>query len=174
MFAAAIHAGTIRPPSAQKFARGLSIGIGMALNARQRKADYRVFVVSSDGENNEGSVWEAALAASKHHLSNLVVLIDYNKQQSYGTTYEVLNVEPFADKWRAFGFATQEVDGHDVSQLRTALARVPFEQGKPSALICHTIKGKGVSYVENNLRWHHKNSITPEEVESLLKELESR
>ena len=152
---------------------GLSIGIGMALNARQRKADYRVFVVSSDGENNEGSVWEAALAASKHHLSNLVVLIDYNKQQSYGTTYEVLNVEPFADKWRAFGFATQEVDGHDVSQLRTALARVPFEQGKPSALICHTIKGKGVSYVENNLRWHHKNSITPEEVESLLKELET-
>jgi len=150
---------------------GLPIGIGFALNARCERADYRTFVVSSDGESNEGSVWEAALCAGKHKLSNLTVLVDYNKQQSYGTTYEVLDLEPFADKWRAFGFAVEEVDGHGVAQLRAALQRTPFDPGKPSAIICHTIKGKGVSYVENNLNWHHKNKITAAEIQSLLAEL---
>ena len=150
---------------------GLPIGIGFALNARCERADYRTFVVSSDGESNEGSVWEAALCAGKHKLSNLTVLVDYNKQQSYGTTYEVLDLEPFADKWRAFGFAVEEVDGHSVAQLRAALQRTPFDPGKPSAIICHTIKGKGVSYVENNLNWHHKNKITAAEIQSLLAEL---
>jgi transketolase len=128
-------------------------------------------VVCSDGESNEGSVWEAALCASKHHLSNLVVLLDYNKQQSYGTTYEVLDVEPFADKWRAFGFAVEEVDGHDVDQIRAALQRTPFDANRPSAIVCHTIKGKGVSFVENNLKWHHKTNVTPEETQDLLAEL---
>jgi transketolase len=99
-------------------------------------------------------------------------LVDYNKQQSYGTTYEVLDLEPYADKWRAFGFAVEEVDGHDVAQLREALGRMPLEPGKPSALICHTLKGKGVSFVENNLNWHHKNKPTAEEVRALLAELE--
>jgi transketolase len=151
---------------------GLPIGVGFALNARYEKAPYRTFVVGSDGESNEGSVWEAALCAGKHRLSNLTVLVDYNKQQSYSTTYEVLDLEPFADKWRAFGFAVEEVDGHNVEQLRAALKRVPFDPGKPSAIICHTIKGKGVSFVENNLNWHHKNKVTEEEVKSLLAELE--
>jgi len=151
---------------------GLPIGVGFALNARYEKADHRVFVVSSDGESNEGSVWEAALCAGKHKLSNLTVLVDYNKQQSYSTTYEVLDMDPFADKWRAFGFAAEEVDGHNVEQLRAALKRVPFDLNKPSVLICHTIKGKGISYVENNLTWHHKNKVSPEEVASLLAELE--
>ncbi len=150
---------------------GLSIGVGMAINARYARSDSRVFVVSSDGESNEGSTWEAAMCASKHHLSNLAVLVDYNKQQSYSTTYEVLDVEPFADKWRAFGFAVEEVDGHDMTQIRSALQRTPFATDKPSAIICHTIKGKGVSFVENNLKWHHKTNLTPEEVESLLTEL---
>jgi transketolase len=150
---------------------GLPIGVGFALNARCEQADYRTFVVSSDGESNEGSVWEAALCAGKHKLSNLTVLVDYNKQQSYGTTYEVLDLEPFADKWRAFGFAVEEVDGHNVEQLRAVLQRTPFAAGKPSALICHTIKGKGVSYVENNLNWHHKNKVTADEIKSLLAEL---
>ena len=151
---------------------GLPIGVGFALNARYEKAAHRVFVVSSDGESNEGSVWEAALCAGKHKLNNLTVLVDYNKQQSYSTTYEVLDLDPFADKWRAFGFAAEEVDGHNVGQLRAALKRVPFHPEKPSTIICHTIKGKGISFVENNLNWHHKNKVTPEEIQSLLAELE--
>ena len=153
---------------------GLPIAVGFALNARHEKAGYRMVVVSSDGESNEGSVWEAALCAGKYKLSNLTVLVDYNKQQSYGTTYEVLDLEPFADKWRAFGFAVQEVDGHDVGQLRAALGRTPFDSNKPSAIICHTIKGKGASFVENNLNWHHKNKVTDEEIKSLLAELEAK
>ncbi|MDW8308969.1 MAG: transketolase [Verrucomicrobiales bacterium] len=151
---------------------GLPIGVGMALAARMDGAPHRVFVVVSDGESNEGSLWEAALCAAKHRLSNLTVLVDYNKQQSYSTTYEVLDLEPFAEKWRAFGFAVEEVDGHSVSALRAVLARVPFDPNKPSAIICHTIKGKGVSFVENNLSWHHKNKVTPEEIRSLLAALE--
>ena len=150
---------------------GLPIGVGFALNARYEKAPHRVFVVGSDGESNEGSVWEAALCAGKHKLSNLTVLVDYNKQQSYSTTYEVLDLEPFADKWRAFGFAVEEVDGHDVGQLRAALKRVPFDKDKPSTIICHTIKGKGISFVENNLNWHHKNKVAEDEVKALLAEL---
>jgi transketolase len=153
---------------------GLSIGIGCALNARHERKDYRTFVVVSDGECNEGSVWEAALCARKHRLSNLAVLVDYNKQQSYGLTSEVLDLEPFADKWRAFGFAVEEVDGHDLGQLRATLARIPFESDRPSLIICHTLKGKGVSFVENNLHWHHKNNPTDEEIRALLAELEGR
>jgi len=151
---------------------GLSFGVGFALNARLERARHRTFVICSDGESNEGSLWEAVLCAAKHKLSNLTVLLDYNKQQSYSTTYEVLDLEPFADKWRAFGFAVEEADGHSVPELRAALSRTPFEPRKPSAIICHTIKGKGVSFVENNLNWHHKNKVTPEEVKALLAELE--
>jgi transketolase len=151
---------------------GLPIGVGFAVNARYEKAGYRTFVVASDGESNEGSLWEAALCAGKHKLSNLVVLVDYNKQQSYSTTYEVLDLEPYADKWRAFGFAVEEVDGHDVNQIRAAIRRTPFDSAKPSTIICHTIKGKGISFVENNLNWHHKNKVTDDEVSSLLAELE--
>jgi len=150
---------------------GLSLGVGMALNGRYEKSDHRIFVIIGDGESNEGSVWEAALCAGKHKLDKLTVIVDYNKQQSYATTMEVQDMEPFADKWQAFGFAVQEIDGHDVDALRNALKGIPFHTGKPNALICHTVKGKGVSYVENNLNWHHKNKITNEEIESLLKEL---
>jgi transketolase len=153
---------------------GLPIGVGMALNARHEKAAWRTCVVVSDGESNEGSLWEAALCASKHQLSNLTVLVDYNKQQSYSTTYEVLDLDPFAEKWRAFGFAVEEVDGHSLDQLRAALRRAPFAPGKPSAIVCHTIKGKGISFVENNLSWHHKNKVTPEEIQSLLAALEDK
>lgn len=151
---------------------GLPIGVGFAINAKYEKAAYRTFVVGSDGEANEGSVWEAALCASKHQLSNLVVMLDYNKQQSYGTTYEVLDLEPFADKWRAFGFAVEEVDGHSVQELRAVLKRTPFDPQKPSAIICHTIKGKGVGFVENNLSWHHKTKLPDEEIKALLAALD--
>lgn len=153
---------------------GLPIGVGFAINARHEKSGARTFVISSDGESNEGSVWEAALMAGKHRLSNLTVLVDYNKQQSYSTTYEVLDLEPFADKWRAFGWAAEEVDGHDVGQLRAAVQRTPFDPNKPSVILCHTIKGRGISFVENNLNWHHKNKVSEDEVKALLAELEEK
>ncbi len=152
---------------------GLSIGIGFALSARHEKSDHRVFVIVSDGECNEGSVWEAAMCARKHKLSNLTVLVDYNKCQSYGTTFQVLDLEPFAEKWRAFGFAVKEVDGHSVEALRSALSQTPFQPHKPSVIICHTVKGKGIKFVENNLEWHHKSKVTDEEIVSLLTALEA-
>lgn len=152
---------------------GLPIGIGMALNARYEKDNRRVFVVIGDGESNEGSVWESALSAGKHQLSNLAVLIDYNKNQSYSSTYEVQNLEPLSDKWLAFGFAVIEVNGHDIEQLKSVLTQMPLDSNKPSVVICHTVKGKGFSSVENNLEWHHKNRVTDEEVQLLLTELDT-
>jgi len=150
---------------------GLSIGVGMAINARVEKSNHRVFVVISDGESQEGSMWEAAMCASKHKLENMVVLCYYNKQQSYGTTYEVLDLEPLVDKWRAFGFGVREADGHNVEELRSLLKSAPFEPGKPSIILCHTIKGKGISFVENNLKWHHKTKIEDAEMDKLMAEL---
>lgn len=152
---------------------GLPIGIGLALNAQYEKASYRVFVIIGDGESDEGSIWEAAMCASKHRLSNLTVVVDYNKQQSYGSTFEVQDLEPFVDKWRAFGFAVAEVDGHDVNELRSVFAGLPFSPDKPNVIICHTIKGKGIEFVERNLEWHHKSRITDDEIQSLLAELET-
>ena len=152
---------------------GLAIGIGFALSGRHEHARHRVFVVMSDGESNEGSVWEAAMCAGKHRLSQLTVLIDYNKQQSYGSTAEVLDLEPFAEKWRAFGFAVEEIDGHSLPALRAACARLPLEPHKPSAMICHTVKGKGVPFAEGNPEWHHKSKITEEEIAALMATLES-
>src|SRR5712671_2570709 len=138
---------------------GLPIGVGRALGLRIHGRDARVFVITGDGEINEGSVWEAALSASKHRLSNLAVLIDYNKVQSAGTTAEILDLEPLADKWCSFGFATTEVDGHDVEALRRLLRRVPLDGDRPTALICHTVKGKGIAFAENDAEWHHKSSL---------------
>lgn len=151
---------------------GLPIAVGMAVNAKYEKAKHRVFVILGDGECDEGSVWEAAMSAAKHKLDNLVVMVDYNKQQSYASTYEVLDLEPFTDKWRAFGFACEDVDGHDVSALERLLNQVPFQPGKPSAIICHTVKGKGVAFAENDLKWHHKSSIKEADVQLMLKALE--
>lgn len=151
---------------------GMSIGIGFALNAKFEKATHRTFVVIGDGESNEGSIWEAALCASKHHLSNLTVLVDYNKYQSYGTTFEVQDLEPISAKWSSFGFGVTEVDGHNVNELRSALSTLPIEDGKPNAIICHTIKGKGVDFVENNMDWHHKNRVSEEEIQALMSQLE--
>jgi len=152
---------------------GLPIGLGFALNARYEKSAYRTFVVMGDGECNEGTVWEAAMTAAKHGLDNLVAIIDYNKQQSYGATHEVLELEPFADKWRAFGFTVREVDGHDVAALHETLAAIPFAPGRPSAVICHTVKGKGIAAIENNPAWHHRNRINPEEVAELVASMEA-
>ncbi len=151
---------------------GLSIGVGFAISARIYKRSTRVFVVIGDGESNEGSIWEAALSAAKHRLSNLTVIIDYNKQQSYGYTRTVLDLEPLADKWKSFGFETHEVDGHNLEDLRSVLSK-KNESDCPKAVIAHTIKGRGVSFTEYNLAWHHKNRPSKEEIESLLAELEN-
>ena len=141
---------------------GLGLGVGMALAARMQRASHRVFVVMGDGEIQEGSVWEAALTASKYALSNLAAVVDYNKLQSYGPVADVLPLEPLVDKWRAFGFAVREVDGHDVAALRKAFAALPFEEKKPSILIAHTIKGKGIAFAENDPDWHHKATVDAE------------
>jgi len=151
---------------------GLSLGVGCALAARIDRKDYRTFVLVGDGESNEGSVWEAALSAGKHKLDTLTVIVDYNKMQSYGTTYEIQDMEPLADKWSSFGFSVREVDGHDVPALSKALQDGPYDSGRPSVLICHTVKGKGMRTTENNPDWHHKAKLKPEELQQLYAELE--
>jgi transketolase len=138
---------------------GLSIGVGMALAARMQRRSSRVFVILGDGEINEGSVWEAALCAGKHKLSNLCALIDYNKIQSAGPTAEIQDLEPLVDKWKSFGFATVDVDGHDIGQLQAVLKDVPLDGKKPTAIICHTIKGKGIPFAEGNPKWHHQSNF---------------
>ncbi len=151
---------------------GLSVGVGMAVNARYESSGARVFVVLGDGESDEGSVWEAAMAAAKHGLSNLTVLVDYNKYQSYDSTAAVQELEPFVDKWRAFGFATAEVNGHDVNALNQVLARLPLTPDRPGVIICHTVKGKGIGFAENNLEWHHKSKIKEDDIDQLMTALE--
>lgn len=149
---------------------GPSIGVGMAMAAKLDKKTHGVFVVVGDGECDEGSVWEAAMHAAKHKLDNFSILIDYNKQQSYSEVTEVLPLEPFADKWRAFGFDTREADMDHPEKLLEVL-KAPRD-GRPRAVLCHTIKGKGISFIERNLKWHHKVKLTPEEIENIYNELE--
>lgn len=152
---------------------GPSIAVGMALAARIRGQSHRVFVVTGDGEINEGSVWEAAMMAGKHRLDNLTIIVDYNKLQSYGTTAEVQDLEPLTDKWASFGFAVRNVDGHDVGAMRELLTAGPFSPGKPNAVISHTVKGRGIPEAEHNPDWHHKSKISPAEIDDLLAILEN-
>ena len=150
---------------------GLAIATGMALAAKMEKRDTRVIAIMGDGEINEGSVWEAAMHAAKHRLANLAAVVDYNKLQSYGPTSEVLNLEPLADKWRAFGFEAVEVDGHNVEALRDVFAR-PLSDEKPTAVICHTVKGKGIPFAENEPTWHHKSRLPAEQIADMYAALE--
>lgn len=136
---------------------GLSMGAGMALSAKNDSKDYRVFVLMSDGECQEGSIWEAALFAGHHKLDNLVGIIDYNKLQALGRTNEILNLEPLAKKWEDFGWKVKEINGHDFSEIENSLSEIPFEKGKPSLVIAHTVKGKGVSSMEDKLESHYKH-----------------
>ena len=151
---------------------GLSVGLGMALAVRAQKRDSRVYVVMGDGEINEGSVWEAAMCAGKHRLSNLTAIIDDNKIQSAGPTQEIQDLEPLSDKWRAFGFAPKEVDGHDVMALRNVFRQLPLSADKPTAIICHTVKGKGIPFAENDPNWHHKAKLPAETVSKMYGALE--
>jgi transketolase len=136
---------------------GLSIGCGMALAAKRGGSPARVFVVLSDGELDEGSTWEAVLFAAHHGLDNLVAIVDYNKIQSFGRVAEVLDLDPLADKWRAFRWGVREIDGHDQGVIAAALGAAPLETGRPSVLVAHTVKGKGVSFMENDLAWHYRS-----------------
>lgn len=150
---------------------GPSIGIGMALAARLDKRHSRIFVLCGDGETNEGSVWEACLSAAKHKLDTFTLIVDYNKQQSWDNVENILPLEPYVDKFRAFGFAVSEVDGHDVGAMEKLFSSLPFSHDKPSCVICHTVKGKGVAFLEQNLAWHHKTRMTQEEYASMSEEL---
>jgi transketolase len=150
---------------------GLSIGCGMALAGKKEEQSYRVFVLLSDGECDEGSTWEAVLFAAHHHLDNMIAIVDYNKIQAYGKVSEVLGLEPLADKWQAFNWKVHEIDGHDCGQIEEALKSVPWEPDRPSCVIAHTIKGKGVSFMENQLAWHYK-SPNEEQLQQALAELE--
>lgn len=145
---------------------GLAIGTGMAFAARITETPYHVFVVVGDGELNEGSIWESALAASHHALSNLTVIIDHNKFQASGPLEEVWRIDPLAGKWESFGFTVVEVDGHDVSALREALRPRPERSG-PTAVIADTVKGKGIPFAEGSAAWHHKAKISAEDVLAL-------
>lgn len=136
---------------------GLPFGCGKALAAKRSGAAWRTFVMLSDGELDEGSNWEAILFAPHHGLDNLVAIVDYNRIQSLGSVAEVLELDPLADKFRAFRWSVREVDGHDHEAIRAALAAIPWETGKPSVLIARTVKGKGVDFMENNLQWHYSS-----------------
>ena len=138
------------------YPRAGSVALGMALASRLQECPYCVYVLMSDGECNEGSVWEAAMFAAGQGLDNVVAIVDYNKWQATGRSREVLALSPLKEKWQAFGWSTEELDGHDLNALTQALAEVPDGSGRPRAIIAHTVKGKGVSFMEDDNNWHYR------------------
>jgi transketolase len=149
---------------------GLPFGVGKALAGKIRAEDWRTFVLLSDGEMDEGSNWEALMFAAHHRLDNLVAIIDYNKLQSLDSVAATLGLEPLVGKLEAFGWAVREVDGHDHAALRGALGATPWEVGKPSIVVAHTIKGKGVAEMEGKVAWHYRNP-TIDQLADMLAEL---
>lgn len=146
---------------------GLSFGVGLSIAARIKKEKWRTFVLLGDGELNEGSVWEAAAHADKHRLSNLCLIVDYNKMQASGSSQDVLDLGSLQRKFEAFGFRVLEVDGHKKGDLAQTLNFDPSQQGEPLAVIANTTKGKGVPLAENSSFWHHKAKITRDEIAEL-------
>ena len=157
--------------SAGALGQGLSFAVGVALAGRLNSQDYRVYVLLGDGECDEGQVWEGAMAAAHFKVDNLVAIVDNNGQQIDGWNRDVMNLEPFNKKWQAFGWHVIEVDGHDLTQLTQAFEQAKLVEGQPTVIIAHTIKGKGVSFMENNPDFHGK-APNAEEVEIALRELE--
>jgi transketolase len=151
---------------------GLPVATGMALAATRRHMEHRVFCLMSDGECDEGSNWEAMLFAAHHRLTNLVAIVDYNKIQSLASVEETLTLEPFVKKWQSFNWGVREVDGHDHGAILSQLEITPFQPGRPSCLIAHTVKGKGVSFMENTVLWHYRTA-RGEEYEAARRELEA-
>ena len=157
--------------SAGALGQGLSFAIGVALAGRLNSQDYRVYVLLGDGECDEGQIWEAAMAAAHFKLDNLVAIVDNNGQQIDGWNRDVMSLDPFNNKWQAFGWQVIEVNGHNLTQLIEAFDQAKLIKGKPTVIIAHTIKGKGVSFMENNPDFHGK-APNAEELEIALKELE--
>ena len=145
---------------------GLPIGLGMALAGRIHRKSYNVIALLSDGECNEGSVWEAAMMAASQKVERLAIFIDFNKWQATGRSEQVLALNPLADKWRAFGWNATEVDGHDMAALVRLMDRIPDGSGKPIAVIAHTVKGKGVSFMEDDNNWHYRIPTADEVVKA--------
>ncbi len=156
--------------SAGSLGQGLSFGIGIALAGSLDKRDYQVYVLLGDGECEEGQIWEAALFAPHHKMDNLTAIVDHNDIQLDGRVCDIMGIEPLVDKWRAFNWHVLEINGHDITQILQALKEAREIKGKPTVIIAHTIKGKGVSFMENNVDFHGK-APTPQEVEIALKEL---
>ena len=150
---------------------GLPIGVGMALSQKTDKKKARVFVVHGDGECNEGSVWEAAMTAYKYKLDNLTVIVDHNKLQATGYVKDVMPLEPFVEKWEAFGFAVRRIDGHDMGALVKTLKAVPFKKGRPSAIIADTVKAKGLPFLENDVISHYRPP-NKEQMEKAMKDFD--
>ena len=153
--------------------QGLSVGVGMALAARWQQALFRTYVLLSDGETNEGQTWEAAAFAGFHHLNTLTAILDYNKFQLDGAVADVLSMEPMVDKWRSFGWEVRELDGHNMAQIVEALDWARTITTHPTILIAHTVKGKGVSFMESN-NYFHGVAPTAAEAEWALKELDGQ
>lgn len=151
---------------------GLAFGVGIALGQKLSKQKSKTFVLVSDGECDEGSIWEAALLAPNLYLDNLIVFVDYNKWQCFGSVEEVLSFGSFFDKWKAFGWEVKEIDGHDLMQIDNVLKEVPFSSGKPNLILANTISGKGIKLIENQLIGHYK-IFTEQEYLSAREELES-
>ena len=141
--------------SAGSLGHGLSIAVGMGLGARYQKKDFKTICLMGDGECCEGSVWEAAMALNHYKLVNVIVIIDRNRLMIDGPTEQIMNLEPFADKWRAFGFEVIEIDGHNFTELSGALDRGWAAEDKPVLILANTVKGKGVDFMENNVKWHY-------------------
>jgi transketolase len=156
--------------SAGSLGQGLSYSIGQALAARLDGRDYRIYCLMGDGELDEGQVWEAAMAAAHYALDNLVAIIDRNRIQNDGFVDDIMRTDPLPAKWQSFGWHVIEVDGHNVSQLIDAFEAAKTVKGKPTVIVAHTIKGKGVSFMENTATWHGR-APTPEEAERALAEL---
>lgn len=150
---------------------GLPVGCGLALAAQRGGQAWRTIVLMSDGELDEGSNWEAFLFAAHHRLDNLIAIVDYNKIQSLGRVSEVMGLEPLTDKFRAFRWSVREIDGHDHAAIHAAVQSAPWETGKPSIVVAHTVKGKGVSFMEDKLLWHYR-SPDAGELARALEELE--
>ena len=153
--------------------QGLSVGVGMALARRLDQKDYRTYVILSDGETNEGQTWEAASFAAHNKLDHLIAVLDYNKFQLDGACQEILHMEPMVAKWEAFGWKAYEIDGHDMNAILETLEKAKKVQGKPVIIVAHTVKGKGVSFMENNNHFHGV-APTKEEGDRALKELEAK
>ena len=157
--------------SAGSLGQGLSFGIGVALAGKLNARDYQTYVLLGDGECDEGQIWEAAMAAAHFKIDSLTAIVDHNEIQLDGWNRDIMNLEPLADKWRAFNWHVLDINGHDISQILQAARKAKKIRQKPTVIIAHTIKGKGVSFMENNVDFHGK-APTPEQAERALKELE--